>query len=308
MRAPTLKSAHTDKNQTRAAAAASLAAKIPLIAMEARRLSASISLGLHGRGRAGLGETFWQYRTLRTGEAQTRIDWRKSARHADTLYVRDHEWEAARGFYIFIDRSPSMNYSSGTHPHKMDQAIIMGLALADLLTRAGERVALLGEMHPSASRQIIDRLAVALLHSEDQTSAVPRPLQVSKQAHLVFISDFLINPQELDACLVDFDRDVISKTMLRLVDPAEMTFPFSGETELLSAESALTLDIGDATDFSSEARAHLRDHHHALEKIAKAHRSFFLTHKTDEAMTQTLLTLMTHFAHRTHTGALFVHG
>lgn len=119
MRAPSSSLFHSDEIFARAADAASLAASLPLITMEARRLSASISLGLHGRGRAGPGESFWQYRALRTGEAQTRIDWRKSARHAETLYVRDHEWEAARAFHIFIDRSQSMHYSSGKYPEKI---------------------------------------------------------------------------------------------------------------------------------------------------------------------------------------------
>ena len=44
---------HSDDVFARAADAASLAASLPQIAMEARRLAASISLGLHGRGRAG---------------------------------------------------------------------------------------------------------------------------------------------------------------------------------------------------------------------------------------------------------------
>ena len=118
MGAPRSSPRDPDDDQKRAAAAAALSASLPRMAMEARRLSASISLGLHGLGRAGVGESFWQYRALRTGETQTRIDWRKSARHAETLFVRDHEWEAARTFHIFIDCSQSMNYSSGEQPKK----------------------------------------------------------------------------------------------------------------------------------------------------------------------------------------------
>ena len=43
--------------------------------------------GLHGRRRAGPGESFWQFRPFVTGEAAARIDWRRSARD-DRLYVR----------------------------------------------------------------------------------------------------------------------------------------------------------------------------------------------------------------------------
>lgn len=308
MRAPSSLSLHSDEMHTHAADAASLAASLPLIAMEARRLAASISLGLHGRGRAGPGESFWQYRALRNGEAQTRIDWRKSARHADTLYVRDHEWEAARAFHIFIDRSRSLHYSSGKHPQKIDHAVIMGLALADLLVRSGERVGLIGQTPPSASRQIIDRLAEALLHPVDHDAGLPRPLPLSKQAHLILIGDFLIEPETIEKTLAEFDRDDVSITILRILDPAEVNFPFSGETELLSAESALALDIGDAAEFASEARAKLQAHEQALYQIAKNHRAFLITHQTDQAMTQDLLALMTHFAQRRNRGALRAHG
>jgi len=307
MRARSSSPVRFDELHARAADAASLAASLPLIAMEATRLSASISLGLHGRGRAGPGESFWQYRALRTGEAQSQIDWRKSARHADTLYVRDHEWEAARAFHIFIDRSQSMYYSSGKHPQKIDHALIMGLALADLLVRSGERVGLIGQTPPSASRQIIDRLAEALLPTEDD-DALPRPHPLSKQAHLILIGDFLIEPETIEKTLTEFDRDKNSITLLRILDQAEIDFPFSGETELLSAESALALDIGDAAGFASEVRKKLQAHDQALHQIAQNRHAFFITHRTDEAMTQNLLTLMRHFSRRQDAGALRAHG
>ena len=299
---------HSDDVFARAADAASLAASLPQIAMEARRLAASISLGLHGRGRAGPGESFWQYRALRTGETQTRIDWRKSARHTNTLYVRDHEWEAARSFHIFIDRSQSMYYSSGKHSQKIDHALIMGLAVADLLVRSGERVGLIGQSPPSASRQIIDRLAEALLHPIDQDKALPQVRPLPKQAHLILIGDFLTEPDAIETTLNEFDRDDISITLLRILDPAEIHFPFSGETELLSVESALALDIGDAAGFAAEARTKLQAHDQALHQIAQNHRAFFVTHRTDEAMTQNLLALMTHFGQRQDAGARRAHG
>src|SRR5262245_61136470 len=84
-----------------------LAATIPRLILEARRVAASIIHGLHGRRRAGSGENFWQYRRFVSGEAAARVDWRRSARD-DHLYVREHEWEAAHTIWIWPDRSPSM--------------------------------------------------------------------------------------------------------------------------------------------------------------------------------------------------------
>ena len=290
-------SANAD-HQASAREAASLSASIPLMAMEARRLAASVSLGLHGRGRAGPGESFWQYRALIEGEPQTRIDWRKSARHGNTLFVREHEWEAARTFYIFIDQSASMNYSSGKHPRKIDHAMIMGFALADLLVRSGERAALFNKTPPSASRQIIDRLAKALSRPGESERAIPEITSLSKNAHVILIGDMIAESKDIEAALSTINQSGAHSTLLRILDPAEINFPFSGETELMSAETALTFDIGDAASFAPQARARLDAHERDLKNIVMRHQSHLATHRTDDAMTPCLLALMTRFSRR----------
>ena len=68
-----------------------LAASMPRLVLEARRIAATIIHGLHGRRRAGSGENFWQYRRFVWGEPAARVDWRRSARD-DFLYVREREW------------------------------------------------------------------------------------------------------------------------------------------------------------------------------------------------------------------------
>src|SRR5438445_9924871 len=90
-----------------------LAASLPRLVLEARRIAANVIHGLHGRRRAGAGENFWQYRRFVSGEPAARVDWRRSARD-DHLYVREQEWEAAHTVWVWPDRSPSMVFAS---PH-----------------------------------------------------------------------------------------------------------------------------------------------------------------------------------------------
>ena len=71
-----------------------LAASLPRLVLEARRIAANVIHGLHGRRRAGTGENFWQYRRFVSGEPASRVDWRRSARD-EHLYVREREWEAS---------------------------------------------------------------------------------------------------------------------------------------------------------------------------------------------------------------------
>src|SRR3984957_5983316 len=116
-----------------------LAASMPRLVLEARRIAATIIHGLHGRRRAGSGEHFWEYRRFISGEPAARIDWRRSARD-DNLYVREQEWEAAHTVWIWPDRSPSMIFRSPLAKEtKLDRALIMGLALAGVLVEGGER-------------------------------------------------------------------------------------------------------------------------------------------------------------------------
>src|SRR6202023_3073248 len=88
-----------------------LAAQMPRLILQARRVAATIIHGLHGRRRAGSGENFWQYRRFVSGEPAQRVDWRRSGRD-DHLYVREQEWEAAHTVWVWPDRSPSMSFAS----------------------------------------------------------------------------------------------------------------------------------------------------------------------------------------------------
>src|SRR5919107_4642819 len=101
----------------------SLAAAMPRLILESRRVAATVIHGLHGRRRAGSGENFWQYRRFVFGEPARRVDWRRSARD-DHLYVREQEWEAAHTVWIWPDRSASMVFASPlVVDSKLDRAL-----------------------------------------------------------------------------------------------------------------------------------------------------------------------------------------
>src|SRR5690606_17294874 len=150
-----------------------LAASLPRLVLEARRIAANVIHGLHGRRRAGAGESFWQYRRFVSGEPASSVDWRRSARD-DHLYVREQEWEAAHTVWLWPDRSPSMAFASkGAHESKLERALVVTFALAELLVAGGERVGIPGLMNPSASRNIIDRMAQAMLHDHGARLSLP---------------------------------------------------------------------------------------------------------------------------------------
>src|SRR5690606_20158419 len=121
-----------------------LAATLPPLLVAAERVAATVQQGVHGRRRVGTGETFWQFRRYQAGDTPQRIDWRQSAK-ADPVFVREMEWAAAQSVWLWRDGSPSMRWRSREEwPEKRAQADLLTLALAVLLVRGGERVALMG--------------------------------------------------------------------------------------------------------------------------------------------------------------------
>src|SRR5436309_13593046 len=158
-----------DKHEIRATQRASgearsLAQTMPRLILESRRIAATVIHGLHGRRRAGPGENFWQYRRFLSGEPARRVDWRRSARD-EHLYVREQEWEAAHTVWIWPDRSPSMIFRSPLAKEtKLDRALVMALALAEVLVEGGERVGVPGLTRPSGARNVVEKIAQAMIH------------------------------------------------------------------------------------------------------------------------------------------------
>src|ERR1700724_3469985 len=166
-----------------------LAAAMPRLILEARRVAATVIHGLHGRRRAGPGENFWQYRRFVSGEPASRVDWRRSARD-DHLYVRELEWEAAHTVWIWPDRSPSMNFASPlVRDSKLFRALVIALALAEVLVEAGERVGIPSLTRPTGSRNVVDRMAQAIAHDRAERSSLPPSFAPSPLAEVVLLSD-----------------------------------------------------------------------------------------------------------------------
>src|SRR6202049_1897783 len=165
MAAPRRAAGHEIKATQRAGGQArSLAKSMPRLILEARRIAATVIHGLHGRRRAGPGENFWQYRHFLSGEPARRVDWRRSARD-NQLYVREREWEAAHTVWIWPDRSPSMAFRSPlAEVSELDRALVMALALAEILVQGGERVGIPGLTRPTGARNIVEKISQSMIH------------------------------------------------------------------------------------------------------------------------------------------------
>ncbi|MEI9900280.1 MAG: DUF58 domain-containing protein [Hyphomicrobium sp.] len=171
-----------------------LADRLPELLITAQRIAQTVAHGLHGRRRAGPGETFWQFRQFQSSDTLRQIDWRRSA-SSDHLYVREREWEAAHTVWMWSDLSASMNFRSHlATTTKRERAVLLMLGAAELLVRGGERVALLGLTPPTASRKATTRMAEAILAHEGTPllEATQPPRQhLARFSGAILIGDFL---------------------------------------------------------------------------------------------------------------------
>jgi uncharacterized protein (DUF58 family) len=277
--------------------AATLSARLPSLVIAARRVAQTVRHGVHGRRRAGSGETFWQFRPFLSGEPSSRVDWRRSARE-ERAFVREREWESAHTVWIWFDRSPSMQFASSLAPSsKIDRAALLALALADLCVDGGERAGLLGLTRPLATQGVIERFAEAIASDErirgPSQAALPPALPAASRSMVLMISDFLSEPEDVARAIRAVSAEGALGELVMIVDPIEETFPFSGNTEFLHPAGSLTMLTPRAQSLRDAYLSRLVAHRDAIRGICAGSGWGMSIHRTDGSPAEILLALRT---------------
>jgi uncharacterized protein (DUF58 family) len=241
-------------------AADGLSAGLPPLMVEADHLAASVSLGVHGRRRAGMGESFWQFRRYASPDSSSAIDWRQSAK-SQHIFVREREWEAAQTVWFWRDASANMDFKSGAVSKRARADL---LALASLLVRGGERVGFVGmEGAPAASRLSLTRMGRAMF--APRTDALPPQAPFARGNQLVWFSDFL--DEGVFETMRQLSHQGVEGHLVRIVDPAEEDFPYSGRTRFESPRGESDEIFGRAERVRTAYRARFTAHG---ERVAQA--------------------------------------
>ncbi|HET9717231.1 MAG TPA: DUF58 domain-containing protein [Pseudolabrys sp.] len=268
-----------------------LADAMPRLILEARRVASTVIHGLHGRRRAGPGENFWQYRRFVSGEPAQNVDWRRSARD-DHLYVREREWEASHTVWLWPDRSPSMTFhSSLSKDSKLERTLVVAFALAEVLVQGGERVGLPGLMRPTASRNVIEKMAEAVLHDPAERASLPPSFAPSPLSEVVILSDLWTPIADVRDMIAQLSASGAHGHVVQIVDPAEESFPYSGRIEFIEPEGAGSVTAGRAEVWRNDYQTIVARHRAAIRSETDLRGWTFAVHRTDRPASELLLVL-----------------
>src|SRR5205085_12674867 len=150
-------------------------------------------------------------------------------------------------------RSPSMAFASAPRlDPKLERALVVAFALAEVLVEGGERIGIPGLMRPTASRNVIERMAEAIVHDRAERASLPPSFAPAPLAEVVLLSDLWSPIGEVQATLAQLSASGANGHVVQIVDPAEETFPYSGRIEFFEPEGAGAITAGRAETWRND--------------------------------------------------------
>jgi uncharacterized protein (DUF58 family) len=250
--------------------------------MRAEKVAASLMHGEHSKRRAGAGEKFWQFRPYDASDRPQDIDWKQSAKGRH-VFVREKEWQTAQRIMFWCSAAAGMEYSSNPALlTKHETGLVISLALALLMTRAGEHVAALGNRQSGRSGLAIQSLAENLLGKAD-FGTLPDAAALPGNASLVMVGDFMGPLAEIEHCFAALEGRTRQVILIQILDPAEIELPFEGRGLFRAPglEGHAPIRIDHIGDIRAQYQKRIKAHCEALETLVRRYGWLYALHRTD---------------------------
>lgn len=224
------------------------------------------------------------------GDDFRRIDWKVFAR-TDRLYIKRMEEERNLTIHVVIDYSASMGF--GKPFTKAEYGSMVGIGFCYMAMRNNERfvVSTFGEdlelFSPSRGGRQLANLVEYLNNKKpqgvsnfEQSLALYHKSQMSSKSLVVFISDFLYDPQQIRQVLSRFRNHFI--VLVQVLDDKETKLDLEGEFRLQDTESKSVIRTYISPFVRKRYMELLEEHQGKIREICgEVNAKFFVT-STDE--------------------------
>ena len=210
--------------------------------------------GRHQSPHRGSSVEFAEYRKYVAGDDPRRLDWRAYAR-SDRYYIKEFEADTNLRFYLVVDTSASMGYSSGG-PSKLDYAKKIAATLAHLTVLGGDAVgltccndAITKDIPPMRKASHLQAIYDALGSSDAKggTGLVPAVHTVAEKirqrALVVVLSDLFFEPEKLNDALRHLRFNKHDVAVFHIFDKQEINFQFDRPLRFVDMEDGTTLPL-----------------------------------------------------------------
>lgn len=264
------------------------AAHLSFLMAEAEKAVASIFHGEHRQRKAGTGENFWQFREYYSGDRPQDIDWRQSGK-TSRIFIRQKEWQTNQSVYLWCSHAPGMDFQSQEKSFsKSDSAKIITLALALLLTHAGEEVGMLNSVRKGRSENALQKITENLIDKGRNKDSLPSG-SMPPNSSLFLIGDFLDPPGNIEDRFKDLAARADGGFVIQILDPAEIDLPYEGRIIFESPEGKQRELINNVSSIREEYKQRIRAHIEEVKSICRRCEWHYALHVIDRDIKDTLL-------------------
>ena len=205
--------------------------------------------GLHKSPYHGFSAEFAEHRQYMAGDSLRYLDWKVYGR-TDRMYVKRFEEETNLKSHIILDVSGSMGFRDRGAMTKLRYASVLAASLAFLMIRQRDSVGLvtfsdaMKEHVPprSVQSQLTEILRVLSNAGPEGTTVTGDILhtlaeRISARGLIVFISDLVVDPDELLFGLKHFRHNGHEVLVFHVLDPMEVDFEYTADTRFVDMET-----------------------------------------------------------------------